>query len=480
MRFLWPLMAFAFILLTLSLATQVHAAVSAGSSGAPLFFDDFTATGFPSQWTAGSYYTQGNVTQSGSFANIVTPRTTFGAVNTMVANKTSPIVWSLTNNTLIYNAWRLQPMNVSIGGGAKGATQAQGRAAWTSFGLASPPTTTGNCVNCVLNSIVITVFYTDNATGDELVNGTVATGVQQVKYNFLHSSGVFLSIGLQGGAACYEGSLIKTIGGVGVTSEIPLGVTPFTPCNQTSILYNNPGVANLDPNALHTFVLEGRFFQGGTGAWIALQVDQNSWMNITNTACNGCLSIVKKMYPFINTAWSFWCNNPCNTTPSLPAYLAQSLGTFVDWVLVDDYIPTALPLNHILSSAVTPPTTGPVTSSTVSLASCVGVGAPMSLTSCLQFAASDIGTGNVYFGGFWLILIFFFMIAIPLGYLGVRSMWVYGLYGALLVVLGTWSGIIALWMTVLAFFLMLGGAVGMYRLHLNLFGRHANMDGDTE
>lgn len=167
-------------------------------------------------------------------------------------------------------------------------------------------------------------------------------------------------------------------------------ISPFA-CTKAfpAIMYTGSS-ATLDLNAPHVFTLEMNLQINGK-SWIGMQVDNDGWLNVTQTACNcieGTGETYASLFPYIQNAYAA---NNLAVNPPTPN---QSLGTLINYVLVDDYVPASLPApNQILPSGATPPSTLPQP------------GVTGSITDFIQFEANSISPGNLYAGGMLLTII---------------------------------------------------------------------------
>jgi len=142
-------------------------------------------------------------------------------------------------------------------------------------------------------------------------------------------------------------------------------LSPFSPtgCSNaySSILYSEPN-SLIDLNTIHQFTLEMNLVTGGN-SWVAMQVDSNGWYNVTQSACScieGVGDTFQALYPYIMNSYAV--NNIGSNVPTPN----QSLGTLVNYVLVNNYVPSSLPsgstppINPVNNPLAIPPSNNPL------------------------------------------------------------------------------------------------------------------------
>lgn len=126
----------------------------------------------------------------------------------------------------------------------------------------------------------------------------------------------------------------------------------------------------------------------------------------------------ENLYPSVSTI-GFVCNGAGCGTPIVGAILTQSFASAYDYVFATNFPTTALPINKLLSSNINPPTTNP---------GLFGISGTGSLTQQIQYQAFQIGQGNIYAGGIFLMGIVLLVISLTLGGLAVKFK-NYGIFG---------------------------------------------------
>src|SRR5207249_9900976 len=140
----------------------------------------------------------------------------------------------------------------------------------------------------------------------------------------------------------------------------------------------------IDLNTAHTFIIYGKFYPVAHNSWVAFNVDNQMWVNMTQTACS-CIDQTAaggsyaSMYPIVRFFYTDHVN--------LNGGTVQTAGMFVNWILVDDYIPATLPVGTLLtcysinSCPIVPPSLPKPTSQGIDFA------------GTLTFIANDMGKG---------------------------------------------------------------------------------------
>lgn len=290
----------------------------------------------------------------------------------LIANNTDPIIATTTTSQFVYMVWKMQAFNFSQTGNNPN---------------------NGLSTNAIRNAMVLfgmfNIFPGSNWQGigfalGETDNPTKGIGLPIFPIPEKEYATVWITSPMYPHAPgqCFS------INPIGIL-EIPNNCGVL----RSGIMYTGSGAGGIDLNAVHVYTIEASFQTNAT-SWAAFQIDNNGWINVTQSACSciesGANSYVN-LYPYIS---NYYC---IGTTVTACSNVApnQSLGTSVDYVLVEDHVVTSLPSGQIIPSNISPPPSiGPL-----------GGNGGLSLTGFLQFEANSISPGNLYAGGMLLAII---------------------------------------------------------------------------
>ena len=308
-----------------------------------------------------------------------------------------------TNPTtgFVYMVWRVVPFNLTQIGNNAGQSGVI-RNAVAEFGLFQQNATVFGFPGpgFLGNGIGFQVVETDSVFN----NPGLSLGGMRESVNLILANPMYTGTGTTGnGSVCF----VSTVSGL---EPFPIGCAVSHP----SIVYSNNN-APFDLNTAHLFTMEANLKVDGS-SWVAFQVDNSGWMNLTQTACSCIESNAPKgynsLFPFINSVYfaSLPTSNLGGMKASVPP--SQSLGTLVNYVLVDNFVPSNIPTG---STPPLNPTNNPLSIPTTNnpLFNPFGGINPAALW---QFYANTIGngvpvnTGNFvmspfYFGGSVLYVI---------------------------------------------------------------------------
>ena len=348
-------------------------------TGRQIFFDDFTQSGFPSQWAGvvsfGDLSSISNITQSGGYL-VSTIKSTlspvFGlTVMGVIANQTEQAIESVQPPHAVFRqfTFRLQPFNLT--GNAHVLTPINRTLiADLRFGIMDTP-----------NAGIVPHGFWFNVLESDKVLSTINAAFPKTK------TAVTFNIN-------------TPMAGAGTTFyNFIAGAAHGT---QNGILYE-PLTSQFDVNQVHIYTIQTLIDTNNEqNTYVRWQIDNNAWEQVYDNAC-ACiqgLGDVFSMYPTLIQVYEI-----AGAYTGCPCIIGQSLGTSVDYVLVTDYAPSNLPSGQLLSSNINPPLKNQ------------GIYQPggFSLTQYVQFQANEIGQGNIYAGGLFLTGIFLLIITLGLG-----------------------------------------------------------------
>src|SRR6266581_2955079 len=406
---------------------------NAPTTGSQLFFDDFTSSGFPLQWSNTNIVLAADTIQSGGFGFNVVPRSFFAtsgniAASAISANVSSnPPIKSLIPESIqfIQIAYRMQAFNTTQPTATESGSSNYWVAGDVQFGLGiGGPFTVTNAIWFELYSATTSL-------------STISNLLPQTK------QAMFLNINKPMGSATTSDST----GGAGV-GAVATGTN-------AGILYNG-GAAQIDLDAVHIFTIQIQVDLGNNANdYVRYEVDNNGWDGYQQIACScilGSTGDIATMYPFLRDF--YFTNAPASPTPTL----SQSMATAIDYVLVTDYVPSSLPLGQILRPVGNGPAMLPQP------------GVSGTLTDFLQFEANSIAPGNLYAGGMLLTgIISGIVFGVLFGVsrrlnINVRH---YGLFFTIFVLalsfLGFYASILPIWIPVMMALITFGIAFGVIK-----------------
>ncbi|HYT46659.1 MAG TPA: hypothetical protein VEP90_30310 [Methylomirabilota bacterium] len=307
-----------FILMISSVIVPQGHSVPTGQ-GQQLFFDNFSTSQLSPNWNSmipGGSGITGNLSQTGGWLTMTLQRTSIVplgiVIDSIMANNIAPIISSSTSKQFIYSVWRIIPFNLTQIGNNPNANSAQ-RDADMTFGLFSN-ITSGEGIGIQLSEV--------DRTSDNLA--TISSSQREVAALFIDHPQPH---------------------GVGTTTNCfyttTMFITPY-PCsnNFKAIVYTNTN-AIIDLNTPHIFTLEMNLAKDQS-SWVSMQIDQNAIYNITQSSCfciEGTGEIYGNLFPYIFNAYSV------NNVGLNGGYVNpnQSVATNVNYVLIDNYVPSTLP-----------------------------------------------------------------------------------------------------------------------------------------
>lgn|SRR2546425_2806486 len=470
------ILALTILLLSLSsllVLWQVHAVPS--NQGQQLFFDDFSSSQLSPNWNIGCIpvcMSNANLTQTGGWMGTTVQRSLLNGPSpsnggiTMTANNTDPIISSSTKTQFVYMVWRIIPFNLTQVGNNVGANNIV-RNAESVFGLFGTKCS-GSGSFCINRGFGI---------GFQLVETDSTTSAMMLGSQKQRETVGLMILSPMGNATttnCYYGN-----GGAPPVNYMAgenwgAGGGNCTGSNSPAIVYSNPN-APFDLNTPHIFTMEAYFDSVNHNSWAAFNVDQNGWFNITQTAC-GCIDRTAtggsylSLYPYFSTDY---CSGITSGTCQA-AVPSQSLATQIDYVLVDNYVPSSLPASSSIPNPGISGQIGPqglrstFPNYLVALSYELGKGIPLGSS---QFLMSQ-----VQFGGFLLFLITIMVITIPGVILHVRNPMIYSFLAFIISIIYFGLGVLALWFFGSIVLLFLGIMVGTVPASL----RHTGGGGEVE
>lgn len=385
-----------------------------------LFFDDFLSSNYPAQWATGIPNNLNPSSQTGGYFTLTelasNLKVALLSMNAAIANASAPITGngSLNNATdgqFVDMVWKLVPTNMtSSGNGVTSSVE-------LIFGISD-----ASCLNCGFNGLIGFDLFQKNTN---LGNQPVGT---QINFDIIDPN--------LGATSCFSAMIFLSTG-------CKPGIQYAT---QSSSGPNSP---SFDFGQSHIFTIQMKLYPVSQKSWIAFNVDGDAWMNITQTACScidGPSTKYVKMFPSIWIGYDGVGGGCCvNIQP------AFSLGTSVDYVIVTDYVPVALPSGQLLSSNINPPKTNQG----------IYQNGGFSLTQYVQYESWSMGQGNIYAGGTLLTGLFLLIISIGLGgvYYKIRMVnivgWIWNISTISLIFFMFYCGVIPLLYPVIT---VLGGA----------------------
>ena len=384
-------------------------------------------------------------------------------MNWMLANNVDPIVSSVTTSQFVFMSYRMIPFNLTQIGNTTPSKVI--RNAQVFIGLFSQLTSGTN-----FGGIGAQIFETDSSTSPFI---TGATNQREVISLFIlqpmigaTTTNCFYDNGLNG-----SGFEVRTAGFL----EGQGWPTPVCTNGRPAIVYTTPN-APIDLNTVHQFTFEMNLRKDGA-SWVAFQVDQNGWFNVTQASCN-CIEASGGTYrPLWPTMSSNYCTGMttyfCGSS-SPAANPNQSVGTMVDYVLVNNYVPSSLAAGQAIPNPGISGQVGPqglrstFPNYLVGLAYELGKGIPLGSS---QFLMSQ-----VQFGGFLLFLITIMVITVPGVILHVRNPMIYSFLAFIISIIYFGLGVLALWFFGSIVLLFLGIMVGTVPASL----RHTGGGGEVE
>jgi len=408
---------------------------NADASQTTIMFDDFVSSTLSPNWGIVSFGANptSNITQTAGYLTITNNRYagTNQILGAVIANGTGATIDSTSNATFLQMVVKEQPFNLtSI------PLPGLNRQAGMEFGFISTGT----------GGFGVQMFEEDSAVNNLLGWGGYrsAIGLAFAKPNS----------GGGGTIHCFSKPNLVDLGGCSPQAS----AITYTP----SIL-NNP----FDLNTQHIFTLRAMLWQGtdtlnGQKSWVALQVDGNAWLNMSQTSCL-CISppatSFAQLYPFIG---STFCATGNGITCGKNAQSNQSVSTNVDYVLITNFIPKSLPAGQLLASAANPPSRLPQPYNLF--------GQSDSLPNFVQFYANSFAPGNIYAGGLLLTGMIITVIAGTLGVViwrlkkGIREMgFMWSLSSLGIVFFTFYCGIVPLWLPVIQTLISAGIVFGIIR-----------------
>lgn len=397
--------------------------------GQQLFYDNFQGSQFSPYWTPFNLFPantllspNGNLTQTGGWLGLVSNRGTrtaagFGLADVIANNTVTPIIGSTTTNQFVFMAWRLVGTNLTQIGNSPGSGGASIRNQNVLFGLFSNSRVGGGVAG-----LGFQLGITDSTNG-------VATLDSQREYvaitidNPMYPSTMPQCFGKPGSG--FGGSFLPSAMNLNCTTQDPPMV--YSP--------QNP---QLDLSMPHIFAIQASF-NPSAGSWAAFEVDNNGWYNVTQKACS-CIDANGGVYASLYPAIAEVNGMGSAASGAQPVLPNQSIATFVNYVLVDNYVPTNLPSGNPLPGA------NPI--------------GPSGLTDTFPnfwvFEAFQLGNGiptgtanflmsPLYFGGFILWLITTLALCVPGFILQVKNVFVYGMIAFFSLVGNFIMGVIPLW-----------------------------------
>jgi hypothetical protein len=381
---------FLLILIVLLSLPSGHAAIpviNPPTTGSQLFFDDFTGSTFPSQWSSGTIIGINNATQTGGYLTTTILRNALTFNNAysirMIANNTSPTISSTDTAKFVQLVYKMQPFN-----------------------LTNPLLLSYNTGSGVPSTFPIVADIQFGLTSEAIHGGSGSFPRNSLYFELIEST-VPLNRVDPTLPAQKQAVLLATNGG---PASAALSFTPdlLVCCPATlGMLYNGQN-APFDLNQMHTFTMQLNLnTTNAASEYVRYQVDNDGWMTFWETGCT-CIGTgaVTNVYPFFTL--TYLVGNSAGILTS-PFVINQSLASQIDYVLATNYVPAGLPNGQLLSSNINPPLKN------------LGIYQPggFSLTQYVQFEANNMGQGNIYAGGLFLTGIF--LLIITLGLAGV--MW---------------------------------------------------------
>jgi hypothetical protein len=401
------------------------------TSGSTIFFDDFLTSGLSPSWVSWpAYVGLGNATQSGGYLTLwdtINPATNpfSTSVKYYAGNAPAVIDANTPDGQFFYTAWKVQPFNLTL------------------------PRTLTNVVRNTELDLSYTSL-TGNGFGFKIVESDLA------------SSGMALGGQKESVSLFFRRPMGPSVTTCFLSDSVINDVIPSCANKNPTIMYTT-GSSIIDLNAMHVFIMEMKLYPATFKSWIAFQIDNNAWINVTQTACscidNPAGGTYPSMFPAATLAYCMGTTastdlqtNCSNQTPN------QSVASNIDWLLITNYVPTSLPAGQILRSPGIPPTSLPQP------------GITGSLTDFLQFEANSIAPGNLYAGGMLLTIIMSAVIFAVMFGLSRRwniSVAHYGLFFTMFVLgfafLGFYASILPIWIPVMMVLIVFGIAFGVIR-----------------
>jgi len=422
------------LFLTLIMLMVINAHASVPTTGSQLFFDDFTGSQYPSQWVGPVAQSYGNVSQVGGFLVLTVSRyATQGAIfreSGLYANQSNiPIISSTTGDgQFIYMAWKIYPFNMTL------ASPNIGRIGELQFGFTSQGLFTPGQVTSSIYFDLMTQDFPKNSYMTLYPNEKQAISLAVAGPN-------------PNAANCFDSAVILA------------AVT----CNKPIIQYTGTSSPQFDLGAGHIFSMEMKLYPVTHKSWIAFFVDGGAMMNVTQGACS-CIDGAGNylsMYPFIHLAYTSCVTLNGGAGTGCPL-TTQSLASAVDWVLVDNFVPSSLPPGSVISCNLTGLCFVPAT--------LPQPGVTGTLSDFLVFEANSIAPGNVFAGGMILMGMISGLLFIGMG-LAARKIGVgfkpFGFYYTIAVLglsfLGLFTGILPIWVPVMTTIITIGIVFGVIR-----------------
>jgi hypothetical protein len=337
----------------------------------------------------------------------------------------------------------------------------------TSSGLIGANTPDGQFVQMTVKLQPFNYTETTNAgvtknveleIGFENSNNSRGFGVMMEESDLTASNGNAL-LGRRSTIALYFMRPMNTASSCFVSTGVEVGLQAQNCSSKNQAILYEPSVGILDLNAQHVLTWRMKLYPITHKSWIAFQVDNNGWINMTQQACNcidGNSGGYYELYPY---AFISYCGGTagggisCSSTPA-----NQSVSSAIDYVLIADSPVVSIPSGQILSSGAVPPPKLPQP------------GVTGSLTDFLQFEANSISPGNLYAGGMLLTII---VSGVTFGVLfglsrrfniSVRH---YGLFFTMFVLglafLGFYAQILPIWVPVMMALITFGIAFGVIK-----------------
>jgi hypothetical protein len=422
------------VLLSAIMLAGLALSMTPAHANSTLFYDSFSGQGFPSQWSGigingqSRFIDQSNVSQTDNWMVLKVPNIVGvqSAVTSAVANQSgTPILGPNTvDGQTVYMVWKMVPFNLTAQSllSPGGATLQSSRTVEVDFGLRN------QAISSPWNQIMFKLLQSDIltfGTGGYLnYPSTAILSKSQVDISIAHP--------MPSAANCYD-------------SDITGASFTVNTCVNNVIQYETPG-QTIDLNTGHIFTIYGRFYPASHTSWVTFNVDNLMLLNMTQAACS-CIDQTAaggsyaSMYPLIR----FFYTDHVNVNGGA----GQTPATFVNYVLVDDYIPATLPAGSLFTCSITSTCPAIPPSEPVPGSNGIDIG------GTFTFVAYDMGKGNVALGGLMLSLLILVPLFLVLGRLRVGGAFPYASATLGVVGLNSILGLIPLWVTILVVLIIL-------------------------
>lgn len=414
---------------------MLFSTISVHGANVQLFYDDFLGQGFPSQWTGAGPSDANTVNQNGGYLTMTEYASQVPGspgqveITRLAANSTVLLGPNTPDGQRLFMVWKLTASNFSL---PSDGIVSHYRVADVTFGLkgaASIPN---------VPRLTWDLIMTPDQLGTKsAVTFDVVTPMQSEN------------------SLCFDTAWNFNPDAPGALPTCGVG-------HGNSIAY----MTNLDLTQSHIFTMTGRFYPISHTSWIAINVDANGWLNISQSGSTGqlgcrCIDQVTaggsyfSMWPAMALSYFQGAGTP-----------VQSIGAAFDYVTITNYVLTTLPTGQLLSSNINPPKTNQG----------IYQNGGFSLTQYVQFESWSMGQGNIYAGGTFLTGLFLLILSIGLGgvYYKIRIVsitgWIWNISTITLVFFMYYCGVIPLLYPVLtvlgavaiAFGIIRSGPTGRY------------------